>query len=121
MPGPEPHPALVRQAFADQGGQPWARVVYGTSVDPNRRGNQFFTISKVSEMDASGLRYATRFCLDRTMELPWAAEYFRALPNMPTPIIGCLTPYSRHILQIQMSYWQQEQQNRSEDELPLND
>ena len=120
LPGPENHPGLIRQAFADQQGNPWVRVVYGTSVDPNRRGNQYFTISKVSELDACGLLRATRFCFDRCMELPWAAEYFEPPRSMPTPIIGCLTQYAIQILQVQMSYYQRDLDARTtDDELPL--
>lgn len=112
MPGPEPHPGLIRQAFADNNGNPWVQVVYGTSVDPNRLGNQHFTVSKVSELDACGLWRATRFCFDRCMELPWSVEYFAALPGLPTPIIGCLSPYSIQILQIQLAYYQRDLQER---------
>lgn len=119
MPGPEPHPGLIRQAFADQNGDPWVKVVYGTSVDPNRRGNQYFTVSKVSEMDACNLRYATRFCFDRCMELPWAAEYFISLATTPTPIIGRLTCYSIQLLQVQMSYYQRDRQARDDESPPL--
>lgn len=119
MPGPGPHPGLVRQAFADNDGNPWVTVVYGTSVDPNRRGNQYFTVSKVSEMGACNLRVATRFCFDRCMELPWAAEYFSPLPSTPTPIIGRLSPYAIQILQVQMSFYQRDRQDRANGELPF--
>ena len=112
IPGPESHPGLIKAAFADNDGQPWVEVVYGTSVDSNRRGTQFFTISKVSEMDACNLKYATRFCFDRCMQLPWSEEYFVPLPNAPTPIVGHLTPYSIQILQVQMSYYQRDKQSR---------
>lgn len=114
LPGPENHPGLIRRALADNDGDPWVQVIYGTSVDPNRRGNQFFTVSKVSEMDACNLKYATRFCFDRCMELPWSAEFFVSLGSRPTPIIGHLTPYAVQLLQAQMAYYQRDQQNREE-------
>lgn len=111
MPGPEPHPGLIRQAFADQDGNPWVEVVYGTSRDPNRNGNQYFTVSKVSELDQCNLKYATRFCFDRCMQLPWAAEYFEPLPGSRTPIIGHLSRYGIELLQVQMAYYQRDKQN----------
>ncbi len=105
-PGPEPHPGLIRQAFADHDGNPWVEVVYGTSRDPFRVGDKFFTVSKISEMLACNLDYATRFCLDRSMQLPWAQEYFEPLPGHHTPILGHLTDYAIRILQVQISYYQ---------------
>lgn len=114
LPGPVPHPGLVRQAFADDDGSPWVEVVYGTSVDPNRFGNQYFTVSKVSEMDACNLKFATRFCFDRCMQLPWAEEYFQPLPKAPTPIMGHLSLYGVQILQIQMAYYQRDVEKRAE-------
>lgn len=105
-PAPVCHPGLVRQAFADQDGQPWVELVYGTSVDPNRRGNQYFTVSKVTEMDACNLRYATRFCFERCMQLPWTEEYFEPLAGQSTPIIGRLSDYGIRLLQVQMAYYQ---------------
>ena len=110
QPGPEPHPGLIRQAFADQDGKPWVEVVYGTSVDPNRTGNKYFTVSKVSELDAAGLKFATRFCLGRSMQLPWSEEYFECLGRRTTPILGRLSPYAIHILQIQIAYYQRDLQ-----------
>lgn len=86
LPGPEEHPALIRQAFADNEGHPWVRAVYGTSVDPNRGGNEFFTVSKISEMDACNLRYATRFCFKRCLEIPWSREFFTPVGGNPTPV-----------------------------------
>lgn len=104
VPGPESHPGLVRQAFADQDGNPWVRVVYGTSVDPMRTGRNYFTVAKMSEMDICGLYRATRFCLDRCMELPWGPDYFQPLPRAGTIILGKLSDYAIRLLQIQVSY-----------------
>ena len=106
MPGPEPHPGLIRQAFADQDGNPWVAVVYGTSKDPNRTGYENFTVSKIPEMNMCGLKCATRFRLDRTMELPWSVEYFQCLSDRPTPIIGHLSEYGQRLLQMQIGYYQ---------------
>lgn len=101
------HPGLIRQAFADNEGNPWVRVVYGTSVDPLRRGVEYFTVAKLSELDACNLKCATRFCLGRTMELPWSREYFTCLPRQTFPVVGRLTDYAIYILQLQISYYQQ--------------
>lgn len=105
-PGPEPHPGIIRQAFADQDNNPWVEVVYGTSKDPNRAGYENFTVSKVSEMDACNLKYATRFCFKKVMQLPWSEEYFQPIPGQPTPIIGRLSDYGIKLLQMQMAYFQ---------------
>lgn len=112
-PGPEGHPGLIRQAFADQDGNPWVRVVYGTSVDPFRDGNQYFAIGKVSEIDICGLKCATRFCLERHAELPWSKEFFVTLQGFQTPIIGRLSDYGQRLLQMQISYFQHENQSKN--------
>jgi len=121
FPAPESHPGLVRQAFADQEGNPWVEIVYGTSVDPNRSGNQYFTVSKVSEMDACNLKYATRFCFDRSVQLPWSTEYFEPLKGASTPILGHLTDYGIRLLQTQIGYYQQSIQNKAERDLKVVD
>jgi len=106
-PGPKCHPGMIRQAFADQDGNPWVRVVYGTSVDPNRHGNEFFVVSKMSEMNMCGLKCATRFCLDRDVTIPWSTDFFEILPGRNTPIIGHLSQYGQRLLQMQIAYYQQ--------------
>jgi hypothetical protein len=108
------HPGLIRQAFADQDGNPWVTVVYGTSVNPFKQGNQYFSVSKVSEMDNCGLKCATRFCLERDAQLPWSQEYFEILPGQPTPIIGNLSEYGQRLLQMQYPYHQRDCQNAAE-------
>lgn len=107
MPGSKARPAIVRQAFQDQEGNPWAEVAYGTSVDPLRASLAHFTVSKVSEMDECGLYYATRFRLDRTMQLPFTDEFFEIRPDRTSPVIGRLTEYGIKLLQMQMAYYQQ--------------
>jgi len=99
-------PGLIRQAFLDQDGNPWVRVIYGTSVDPYRRGHENFAVVELVEMNMCGLKCATRFCLNREAELPYACEFFEALSGQPTPIIGHLAHYKQKILQIQASYMQ---------------
>ena len=100
---------MIRGAFADQDGNPWVKVVYGTSVEPSRRGLQYFTISNMTEMDICGLFRATRFCFDRCMELPWAEEYFQPLPRTGQIVLGHLSDYGVKLLQVQMTYYQQAQ------------
>lgn len=106
LPAPKARPGLIRQAFADQDGNPWVRVVYGTSVDPYRGGNENFTIAKLDDMDMCGLKCATRFCLTRTAELPYCEEFFETAPSCKSPILGHLSQYQQRILQIQVSFLQ---------------
>lgn len=106
IPGPVPHPGLVRVAFADNDGNPWVQVVYGTSSSPFKPGLEYFTVSKMSEMDQCGLYRATRFCFDRCMELPWGPDYFTPLPRTGTIVLGRLSDYAIKLLQVQMSYRQ---------------
>jgi hypothetical protein len=110
IPGPYPRPGLVRQSFIDQDGNPHVDLAFGTSVDPLRAAPADFTVSKVSEMDACGLYYATRFRLDRTLTLPYTDEFFEIRHDCNSPVIGHLTEYGIKLLQMQMSYYQQSRQ-----------
>lgn len=105
-PAPKARPALVRQAFADQDGNPWVEVVYGTSRDPYSNSLVHFSIVTLAEMDVCGLKQATRFDLNRTMNLPWSREFFECLPGKPTPIIGHMPSYEVKKLQTQIAYLQ---------------
>lgn len=107
LPAEKPRPALVRQAFQDQDGNAWVRVVFGTSRDPYRAVLTDFTIATLPEMNMCGLKCATRFRLDREMDLPWTKEYFGCLPGKPTPIIGHMPEYEVRKLQTQIAYLQQ--------------
>lgn len=102
-------PALVRNSFTDQDGNPWAEVVYGTTQDPNASGYQNFTVANAVEMNLSGLHRQTRFRLDRTETLPWATEFFCTRLGFSTPVIGRLSPHMVKLLQIQMAYYQASQ------------
>lgn len=82
------------------------RVVYGTSVDPFRKGDEYFVVSKMQEMDMCGLKCATRFCIDRHAELPWGTDYFDAHEGCASPTIGHLSDWGQRLLQMQVSYWQ---------------
>lgn len=99
-------PGLVRQSFADHDGNPWVEVAYGTSRDPFAKGYENFTVSNTVEMNLAGLHRATRFRLDRTATLPWAAEYFVPRLPFPTPVIGRLSAHMVKLLQVQMAYYQ---------------
>ncbi len=107
IPGPKPRPALVKQAFADQSGNPWVRVVYGTSKDPYSNSLVHFSILTLAEMNVCGLKQATRFDLSREMTLPWSRDFFECLADKPTPIIGHMPDYEVKKLQTQMAYLQQ--------------
>ena len=51
-------------------------------------------------MDHCGLYRATRFDLDQCVCVPWAAEWFDALPGTASPILGRLSETSIRMLQI---------------------
>lgn len=108
FPAPKARPALVRQAFQDQDGNPWVHVVYGTSKRPYSSRPQDFAIVTLPEMEVCGLSQATRFELDRQLELPWSEEYFGCLPGQPTPVIGHVPDYEVRKLQMQVAYWQRQ-------------
>jgi hypothetical protein len=97
-------------------GNPHVDVGFGTSVDPFRTSLADFTISKMSEMDACGLYYATRFRLDRTLILPYTDEFFEIRQDTQSPIIGHLTEYGIKLLQMQMAYYQAYQTAAEEDD-----
>ena len=65
LPGPKARPALVRQAFQDSDGNAWVKVVYGTSKSPYKADIRDFSVVTLPEMNACGLRCATRFHLNR--------------------------------------------------------
>jgi hypothetical protein len=106
LPGEKPRPALVRQAFADQDGNPWVMVVYGTSRDPYSNSLVHFSIVTLPEMNMCGLKQATRFDLNRAIKLPWSREFFECLSGKPTPIIGHMPDYEIRKLQTQIAYLQ---------------
>ena len=112
VPAPDHHQGLIRQIFADQDGNPWVRVVYGTSKDPFRNQLEYFTISNLPEMDMCGLKCATRFCLARDAELPWGPDFFDAHEGRTSPIIGHLSEHGQRLLQVQISYWRTAQERR---------
>ena len=82
------------------------RVVYGTSVDPFRKGLEYFSVANLVDMEICGLKCATRFCLARHAELPWGPDFFDIQDGRQTPIIGHLSQHLQRLLQVQVSYWQ---------------
>ncbi len=117
-PGPKPRPALVKRANADQDGNPWIHVAYGTSRDVFRFGPQNFIVSNVAELDACGLWCATRFRLDRVAELPWCDEYFADAPGRTSPFMGKLSEHAVGLLRYQAALLVRKQQ--ADREPPLN-
>lgn len=106
LPAPKPRPALVRQAFQDDQGRPWVRAVFGTSQDPYRSTFADFTIATLAEMNMCGLKCATRFRLDRELDMPWSREFFDTLPGKGTPIIGHMPDWEIKKLQTQIAFFQ---------------
>lgn len=100
-PGPKPRPALVRNvAVDDDSGHGHVEVVYGTTKLKLSSRLFDFVISKPYEMDHCGLYRATRFDLDKHVWVPWAAEWFEALPGTSSAVLGHLTDHSVKMLQI---------------------
>jgi hypothetical protein len=100
-PGPKPRPAIVKRASADQDGNPWVHVAYGTTQKVFLGGLDNFTVSNVAEMDACGLWCATRFRLDRVALVPWADEFFRDAPGRTSPVLGRLSEHGVALLRFQ--------------------
>lgn len=109
-PGPKARPALVKRASADQDGNPWVHVAYGTSQDLNRYGPENFVVSNVGEMDACGLYCATRFNLDRVALIPWCDEYFADAPSRSSPWMGKLSEHGIALLKYQAGRLTKKQQ-----------
>ncbi|HEY8604988.1 hypothetical protein [Tsuneonella suprasediminis] len=108
LPAEKSRPGLVRQAFQDQTGNAWVKVVFGTSKDPYNPSLTSFTVATLPEMNMCGLKCATRFRLDRELTLPWTREFFECLPGKATPIIGHMPDYEIRKLQTQIAYLQQQ-------------
>ena len=100
-PGPKARPALVKRASADQHGNPWVHVAYGTTKEVSKLGVENFIVSNMAEMDTCGLWCATRFRLDRVAILPWADEFFADAPNRTSPFMGRLSEHATRLLGFQ--------------------
>jgi len=100
-PGPKPRPAIVKRVSADQHGNAWLDVAYGTSRDVFRGGVEHFIVSNVGEMDLCGLYCATRFRLDRIATVPWCEEFFTDAPGRQSPIMGRLSDHAVTLLRYQ--------------------
>ncbi|WP_156428407.1 hypothetical protein [Novosphingobium sp. FSW06-99] len=106
-PGPKPRPAIVLNIAADvDAGEGEVQLVYGTTKLKTLHRPRDFFVTKLLEMDACGLNKATRFDLDKVAWIPWAGEWFAALPGYNTPVIGRLTQHGQTLLQIELSYRQ---------------
>lgn len=91
-PGPKCRPGLVRSVLLNKG-QTKARVevCYGTSQLKKDRFPFDLFIENASQLTLLGLPQATRFEIDRVLQLPWSAEFFEPRRGKKTPIIGRLT------------------------------
>ncbi|WP_143051854.1 hypothetical protein [Sphingomonas palmae] len=117
-PGPKPRPAIVKRASADQDGNPWVHVAYGTTQKLFLTGLTNFTVSNVADMDACGLWCATRFRLDRVALVPWADEFFSDAPGRASPVMGRLSEHQVQLLRYQSALLQRQEQERQQ-RLPL--
>ena len=99
-PPPKARPALVRRTLRKDD-KVSLEVTYGTS-NPERYSGRDLYVANLNDMIDAGLPQATLFLLDRTIILPWAAEWFSKRDDGTGPIIGYLNSrsqeYLRHIL-----------------------
>jgi hypothetical protein len=119
-PGPKPRPALVKRASADQDGNPWLHIAYGTTQQIKRGGWENFAIANLAEMDFCGLYFPTRFVLNRIAVVPWAEEFFSDAPGRMSPVLGRLSPHLSSLLAYQSARLQQQEQDR-QPELPIEE
>jgi hypothetical protein len=91
-PGPKPRPGLVRAVLLNREHTKAAiEVCYGTSQLKKDRFPLDLFIENAAQLNLLGLPQATRFEIDRTLQLPWAKEFFEPRDGAKTPIIGRLT------------------------------
>jgi hypothetical protein len=91
-PGPKPRPGLVRSVLLNHDHTKAAvEVCYGTSKLKKDLFPLDLFIENAAQLNLLGLPQATRFEIDRTLQLPWAKEFFEPRDGTKTPIIGRLT------------------------------
>lgn len=91
-PGPKSRPGLVRCVLLNREHTKAAvEVCYGTSQLKKDRFPLDLFIENAAQLNLLGLPQATRFELDRTLQLPWASEFFGPRDGTKSPIIGRLT------------------------------
>lgn len=111
-PGPKKRPGIIKRASADESGNPWVHVAYGTTKRVFLGGLENFTVSNVGEMDACGLFCATRFRLDRVAILPWCDEFFADAPGGISPVMGKLSEHGVSLLRYQSGLINKRDQER---------
>lgn len=95
-PRPTPRPALILAVFDDDAPQFGVRVAYGTSRRTTALHRGEFTILRERNPAAyalAGLSYDTKFDLQRTLDLPYTADWFSVPPAAPhgqSPKLGTL-------------------------------
>jgi hypothetical protein len=96
-PGPKARPCLVIRTASTLGDEefPQVRVIFGTSNPKIGRRPFDFYVCNMTEMEAAGLFYPTRFDMDKRLWLPWTEEYFPNANGYHTPQIGHLSDKSR--------------------------
>lgn len=90
-PGPKPRPGLIRAVAVSKDGTRGAiEVTYGTSkYGPDEKPHDLHIIN-MAELNACGLPRPTCFVLERTLWMPWCAEYFTEREDGTGPVIGKL-------------------------------
>lgn len=91
QPGPKHRPALVRSVLLNRDHtRARIEVTYGTSKLKVETRLLDLILANASDLAEMGLPQATRFDLDMTVTLPWAAEFFEPRAGQSTPILGHL-------------------------------
>jgi len=103
-PGPKPRPAIVLNASTHDDGTGEVQLIYGTTNLKMHERRQDFFVANNADMDACGLYRATRFDLDQIAWIPWAEEWFSAVRDYSSPIIGSLTGHKVKLLQTALAY-----------------
>lgn len=94
-PGPKRRPALVRGiALNRDQTKALVNITYGTGRLKENRSLDL-QIQNLRSIEACNLQKATRFDLDKTIWLPWAAEFFSPPAGVKSLILGQLDEQSR--------------------------
>ena len=97
QPGPKPRPALVIKLFQKSDAHFIVSIAYGTSqkIDTLFPGEFLIDHRDGDAWKLSGLSYATKFDLNRTVQLPFNSRWFAPPSEAPfgqTPKLGVLHP-----------------------------
>lgn len=97
-----PRPLLVcGVATHEETGRHFCRIAYGTTQHLELAKPTDLVIGNLSELDALGLKYTTRFVTNSGKQmviLPWDEEHFRPWSGKRSPVLGLLPEDMQHFL-----------------------